>query len=124
MDIQYAKQLLEGLADGMNPLTGEILPAEDICNQPEIIRAFHAVLMELEKNAKPKRPLPENAGKPWTADDDQKLCQMFDNGCPAKEMRAMFKRTQGAISSRLVRLGKIQNRDELLNQKIDRSHWK
>ena len=112
MDIQYAKQLLEGLADGMNPLTGEVLPSEDICNQPEIIRAFHAILMELKKHAKPKRPLPENAGKPWNAEDDQMLCQMFDNGCSTKEMSTTFKRTQGAISSRLVRLGKIHGAEE------------
>lgn len=109
MDIQYAMQLLEGLADGMNPLTGEVLPVGDICNQPEIIRALHAVLMELEKHAKSKRLLPENAGKPWTEDDEQKLCQMFDDGCSTKEISTVFKRTQGAISSRLVRLGKIHS---------------
>ena len=32
MDIEYAKEILVALADGVNPATGELLPAEDVCN--------------------------------------------------------------------------------------------
>lgn len=47
MDTAKAKELLAGLAEGVNPLTGEILPDDSICNQPEIVRALHTVLAEL-----------------------------------------------------------------------------
>ena len=106
MDIQYAKQLLESLADGMDPLTGEVLPQNDICNHPDIIRALHTILRELDRERPPKQ-MPENAGRPWTKEDDEELCRRFDNGCSAKELSNAFKRTQGAITSRLKRLGKI-----------------
>ena len=35
MDILYAKVVLGFIADGINPITGEALPAEDSCNQPK-----------------------------------------------------------------------------------------
>lgn len=39
MDILRAKEIIGGLADGVNPLIGEILPPEDPCNQADIVRA-------------------------------------------------------------------------------------
>ena len=55
-----------------------------------------------------KKHLPANAGKPWLPEDDKKLSNMFDNGCPQEDMCTYFKRTKGAITARLVLLGKIQ----------------
>ena len=49
MDIERAKELLSALADGVDPLTGEVLDRGNVCNKPEIIRALHVVLGELEK---------------------------------------------------------------------------
>ena len=57
--------------------------------------------------------LPENSGKPWTSEMDERLCNMFDSGSSAKEMCKYFKRSRGGISARLVRLGKIENRADL-----------
>ena len=78
MDLQRAKELLSGLADGVDPLTGEVLPEDHVCNKAEIIRAFHCVLKSLP--GKSSKPQPENAGKPWNDADDAVLCQMFDAG--------------------------------------------
>ena len=44
MDIERAKELLSALADGVNPLTGEVLSRSDSCNQVEIFRALQTVL--------------------------------------------------------------------------------
>ena len=49
MDLQRAKELLSGLADGVDPLTGEVLPEDHVCNKAEIIRAFHCVLKDNDK---------------------------------------------------------------------------
>ncbi len=57
--------------------------------------------------------LPENSGKPWTAELDQQLCNMFDCGASVKEMCEQFIRSRGGIAARLVRLGKIENRADL-----------
>ena len=83
MDLQRAKELLSGLADGVDPLTGEVLPEDHVCNKAEIIRAFHCVLKALP--GKPPKPQPENAGKPWNDADDAVLCQMFDAGAAGRK---------------------------------------
>lgn len=109
MELQRAKELLASLADGVDPLTGEVLPEESVCNKAEIVRAFHCIL-----NALPSRPRrqPENAGKPWSAEDDAALCRMYDAGSTRKEMCAYFKRSNGGIASRLVHLGKISEQEQ------------
>ncbi len=113
MDIFQAKELLRTLADGENPITGEKLPAHDSCNQVEIVRALHAVLnyISLPQDT-PQKPRYENAGKPWTKEEDIALCRMFDAGKTKKELYTAFKRSPGAITARLLRLGKIQDRGE------------
>ena len=113
MDIIRAKEILEILADGVNPLTGEVLPDSDSCNQVEVVRAIHAVLKYIDlEPEKPKRPQPENAGKPWTQEDEEILCRMFDTGCPGEAICNHFQRSHGAIAAKLVKLGKIRERRE------------
>ena len=48
MEIKRAAELLRGLADGRDPITGARLPDESVYNHPEIIRALHCVLQELQ----------------------------------------------------------------------------
>ena len=81
-----------------------------MCNKAEIIRAFHCVLKAFPGKASKLQP--ENAGKPWDDADDAILSQMFDAGGSKKEMCAYFKRSEGSITSQLVRLGKISDRAE------------
>ena len=106
MDIQHAKELLKTLADGTNPLTGEVLSQNDSCNQPDIVRALYVALAELDKQpGRTKGLQPENAGKPWTPEDDERLIECFKSGMTPKELCNEFKRSSGSISSRLARLG-------------------
>lgn len=112
MDIERAKGLLQRLAEGVDPLTGEVLPQEHVCNQPEIIRALYCVLGELDGiKTKPAKSQPENAGKPWTPEDDACLCKMLDAGVSKWDMCKHFQRSRRAIEARLVRVGKIDSRD-------------
>lgn len=105
MDLQQAKEMLTSLADGVDPLTGEILPEDSVCNQVEMVRAFHCILRVLPNS--PSHLQPENAGKPWKKEDDELLCIMYDAGNTRKEMSACFKRSRGSIDARLMHLGKI-----------------
>jgi len=57
MDVQRAKELLMVLADGIDPLTGEVLPDDHVCNKGEIVRALHCAVEELSHRQKKKRCL-------------------------------------------------------------------
>lgn len=48
MDIIRAKEIVRSLADGVDPTTGEVLPAENVYNSPEIIRALFTLLEQTE----------------------------------------------------------------------------
>ena len=111
MEISRAKEIISALAEGVDPTTGEVLPENNVCNKGEVVRAFYTVLASLD-TPKPKKPQPENAGKRWCDEDDKKLSEMFDAGISKKEICNTFKRTTTGIASRLVRLGKIKERDE------------
>lgn len=104
MDIIRAKEIVAALAEGIDPTTGEILPEDSVCNKGEVVRALYAVLNYLD-NKKQKKRLPENAGKPWSADEDAKLRACFESGMTKKELCIRFERTSGSIESRLSKLG-------------------
>ena len=113
MDLRRAKELLASLADGIDPLTGQVFPEDDSCNRVEIVRAIYTVLRALNEMPQgPKEAQAENAGKPWTQEDERLLCKMYDAGSGEEELCAQFKRTPGAIAARLVRLGKIQEQND------------
>lgn len=105
MDIARAKELLSALADGIDPFTGELLPQNHICNQPEMIRALHEVLNVISPSK--KKSLPRNAGKPWTDVEEGKLLDEFESGMTTVAIAKEHGRSRGAIESRLANLGKI-----------------
>jgi hypothetical protein len=118
MEISRAKEIISALAEGVDPTTGEVLPENNVCNKGEVVRAFYTVLSSLDTpTPKHKKTQPENVGKRWTDEDDKKLCEMFDAGLSKKDICNTFKRTTTGIASRLVRLGKIKERDEFRNRK-------
>lgn len=103
-----AIEILRMLADGKDPLTGEALPDESCYQSAKVLRALLAGIEALEKAAKRKsRPLPAGAGKPWDAEEDQSLIGEFERGISVPDLAQMHQRTEGAIRSRLIRLGKL-----------------
>ncbi|MCJ7977506.1 hypothetical protein, partial [Aeromonas veronii] len=91
--------------------------SEESCfNQPKVIRALFIAKQSLEASIiseKRKSDLPENAGKPWKPDEDELLENSFDSGLGVDELSRIHKRTKGSIASRLVRLGKINERSDI-----------
>ena len=103
MDVQRAKELLTVLADGVDPLTGEVLPDDHVCNKGEIVRALHCAVEELSRRR--KKPLPENNGKPWTEELDDELCRLFDGGMKKKDLCV----AAGISHASMAKLGKNEN---------------
>lgn len=105
MDINKAKELVSTLAEGVDPLTGEVLPQEHVCNQVEIVRAFYTLLGAAQP-AK-ERAVPENAGKPWSEEADEELKTLYMSGEKISSLSKHFQRTRGSIESRLAKHGLI-----------------
>ncbi|WP_431858671.1 hypothetical protein [Azospirillum sp.] len=58
--------------------------------------------------------LPENTGQAWTDEQDVELTRLYrDEGKGGTELADHFGRTRGAIGSRLVRLGLLEDRRDL-----------
>lgn len=104
MEINQAKQLLSTLAEGIDPITGELLPQGHVCNNVEIVRALYTLI-----NAAKSKPAnaPVKAGAPWTKEDEQLLRKMFNDGITIESLSTHFQRSKGSIHARLVRLGLI-----------------
>lgn len=64
-----------------------------------------------------KTKRPKNAGKFWSADEEQLLIKMYNNNAPKKEMCDAFKRTENGLAARLVKLGIIEDREVFRGRK-------
>jgi hypothetical protein len=114
MDITKALEIIESLNQGIDPHTGEIYPPDSPYQDPDTIRALFEATHALEKilgRSKRQESLPENAGKAWSTEEDNLLIEQFDKGASVKELSRDQKRTEGAIKSRLLKLGKISSVD-------------
>ena len=104
-----ARQIIEGLAGGFDATTGEVLPEGGPLSEPHVIRALFIAAKALEQAAaKAARPVPGHAGKPWSEDEDQRMTAAFDGGTPVAELARAHQRSRGAITSRLMRFGRLQ----------------
>ena len=103
MEIKRAAELLRGLADGVDPMTGRPLPDESVYNRPEIIRALHCVLRELQERADGAAAV--NAGRNWSAEEEARLLQEYGAGLPIDTIAHRHGRSVGAIETRLSELG-------------------
>jgi len=116
MEKQTALNIVQTLAQGIDPHTGETFPAESPYQHPDTVRAlFQAAQALADPPAARLRPshqgAPENAGKPWTDDEDKALAEAFDAGKSVPALAEQHRRTRVAIQARLARLGKIEAPD-------------
>jgi hypothetical protein len=120
MEMEKTIAVLKALADGVDPGTGEAFAAGSTYQHPDTVRALFCAIRVLEgpgasaqrpAGAKPAgtpgRPAPENAGRPWSQEEDGRLGSGYDAGKSIDELAVIHKRSKWAIESRLARLGRI-----------------
>jgi hypothetical protein len=111
MELQEARAIIGTLAQGIHPVTGEVMPEDSPYNAPPVIRALFAVSQALDETpGRPRRESPPNAGKPWSAEEDEMLEAVFSAGGDIKPLAQALGRTPFALESRLVKLGKLPPR--------------
>ena len=119
MEISDALKIVQALAEGIDPTTGEFFPEGSPYNDPRVIRALFQALQAMERAKERERraeKVASNAGKPWSDEEDRALIEQFDGHVPLRDIAVKHQRTQGSIASRLVRLGKIQERSDVYNR--------
>jgi len=99
--------LLRKLAHGIDPRRDAPLAVDDPCQAPEVIRALFHAIQALEVPAPRQRALPEQAGKPWQAEEEAVLLQRFEAGESVATIAREHGRTTGGIRSRLKYLGRL-----------------
>jgi|SRR5882672_694160 len=111
MDELDATKLIEALAGGVNPLSGEVLDAENPCQQPDVVRALclaARALDERRQRLERQKALPANVGKPWSNDEDALLVEAFHAGKRLGELAIEHQRTAAGIQARLEKLGLVE----------------
>lgn len=104
MASEEAAWIIDALAKGADPYSGEPLPLDGPLSNPDTIKALRAASAALRG----PRELPDNAGKPWDTEEETRLVTELDAGQTMKAIARTHGRSRGAIKARLIKLGKIE----------------
>lgn len=120
MDVEDSVEILQSLAGGVNPVTGEVFPRGSPYHHPDVIRALFSCIQYLKTHSKKEtrsiaakqaenlnRGLPKNAGMPWTHELKSTLAHDFAAGCPVSDLADKYARSRGSIVSELRKQGLI-----------------
>lgn len=117
MEQQQTLRILNALANGIHPATGERFSADSPYQHPDTVRALFTAVRALEGGGAPaaaaagtdvKPALPQNGpGSRWTPEEEQRLAAAFDAGRTVAELARLHSRSLAGIEARLLKLGKI-----------------
>ena len=100
MEPDRAIEIVQALADGVDPYSGDRFPSGSPYQQADTVRALHLALEGLTK-----------LRRAWTEDEEREFLREFDDKLDVEEIAAKHERTKGAIWARLEKLGRIQRKD-------------
>jgi DNA-binding NarL/FixJ family response regulator len=101
MNLEQVTQTLDALANGVDPATGSRIPI-DAFHSPDVVRALFMASNLLRGHGRRQA-----AGSRWTEEEEAKVARAFDAGQSIADIAREHKRTKGAITSRLVKLGRL-----------------
>lgn len=111
MERSNALKIINCLANGVNPATGEIFPADSPYQHPDTVRALFEAVRSLEvpdtKSNRGTGDMPANTFVRWTPEEEERLAASFDAGRTSAELAKLHNRSRAAIEARLLKLGKI-----------------
>src|SRR5258705_8391413 len=108
MQEQRARKILQALVQGVDPTTGAELEAGTVLQRADVLRALLAGVTALEQvsaRAQRRAQLPDNVGRPWSADEERALVTSFQSGDALSDIATKHGRTLRAIEARPARLG-------------------
>lgn len=105
---QKARIVLQSLAYGLHPVTGDELPREGVVNDIEVNRAMSTAVIALDQMIAKlirREALPEKVGKGWTEEEVRQLKDEFNGDESLPLIARKHGRTLRAIEARLESLG-------------------
>jgi hypothetical protein len=113
MDKDQTLKILNALANGVHPATGELYAPDSAYQDADTVRALFEAVRAVEAMS-PTSPgersrgeVPANTYVRWTRDEEERLAAGFDAGKTSAELAKLHNRSRAAIEARLLRLGKI-----------------
>lgn len=119
MEREQTIRILNALANGVHPATGERFAADSPYQHPDTVRALFEAMRSFEGGGSgpAAAPAPERKAAPalpqsgsgsrWSSEEEQRLATAFDAGRTVDELARAHTRSRAAIEARLVRLGKM-----------------
>ena len=115
MEKEHALKILNALANGVHPATGEVFAPDSAYQHPDTVRALFEAVRMLE-GSRPAAAaggerrtgeMPANTFVRWTPEEEERLAAGFDAGRSPAELARLHNRSRAAIEARLLKLGKI-----------------
>ncbi len=114
MEREQTLKILNALANGVDPATGERFAADSPYQHPDTVRALYEAAKVIEGARAPaaapaRRPEPpaSGAGSRWSQEEEDLLAAGFDAGKGVDELARLHRRSRAGIEARLLKLGKI-----------------
>lgn len=117
MERSNALRIINSLANGVDPATGEVFATNSPYQHPDTVRALFEAVRALEvpqnrcdRNNRSNRgdnDMPANTFVRWTPEEEERLATGFDAGRASAELAKLHNRSRAAIEARLLKLGKI-----------------
>ena len=145
MSPERAVEIIENLVDGIHPLTGEILPESNICEETGIVEALNCAIQVLnerivanraiEEYRKPQKnklndtnkwnetTRPQRLGRPWTTEEDLLLKELFIKGASVTMMMKSLERSERGVLFRLEHLELIDGAEQYPEKRKRRSRF-
>ena len=83
MEQSEARQILNTLAQGLDPSSGARLEVASVCTRKDVVAALVLGISALDAEALRQRrraQLPQNLGRPWSEEEEQRLGESFRAG--------------------------------------------
>ena len=116
MEKEQASKILNALANGVHPATGEVFAVDSPYQHPDIVRALYEAVRTMEGSenrasavvqSRGHAESPANTFVRWTPEEEDRLAAGFDAGKTSADLAKAHNRTRAAIEARLLKLGKI-----------------
>src|SRR5688572_788621 len=115
MEKEQALRILNALANGVHPATGEVFAADSAYQHPDTVRALFEAVRAMEGGRAAQRAdgprnnadMPANTFVRWTEEEEERLAAGFDAGRTSAELAKLHNRSRAAIEARLLKMGKI-----------------